>query len=997
MSGTGFQKTKGMQFALGGLYYQFITTGPEIIRYDDGGIFPVYRGSAVAMKLPTIQSDGSVVWDNITPIATGSTLEILPDGTPIAEHTALIQRIKGSVQVQLFSEPSYRFHPSLDSTFNYRSYKQLIYSWSSMPGRIYNAGVFMLAPSGTLTDKAYDAPPTTISNKELISHEPDMDWHHDAAIIRVTSEEFGSRAFIVAVDASSRFYCWPYQSDETDELVSPYAHQGQRVNVPDSKVTSLEAPFPSWVHVPVGDRRDTDWPITVNSGEPRYAWRFHPQGTKVVGLVLQREILTGKVYGQTLANPTYLKFTQVEVGDIELDFDTPIAGFLKRTDISGIHPLQNDTPGYVEFSIDLVLTGLEENDFTFGLTLLREQQTDATHYPIAADYLSPVFNGWSHYGINGSPGDLVVMNLDCYTTQRERTWIDRYCGFAQRTDESVLQTWANVVNIETSTTLANILLKNQPEEFNRKSFDPLLLELDTYQAQLSSIDLSKMSWIYKATKNHYFHDEEPYWTNPRLIQRRNETQVGVRFYVFGKKVKEQQSGTNLDLWNSLDNIELIDDAIRFDPTEIHTRWLKSQFSFTGRLWFITEPSGYLLFNIFYDIDVGTSFTRDGYFDGYPLYNSQLIDLSYPENSIEQGHHIATNEQMKNVVLNQLSYLDNDTSSGISYTWPVNHFIDETSVGTITDPANNNIVVMQNNYEKTFDTLQTPIFSKLTANCPTCDENYLDDVFMPWVLEMKALTESVPVSPGSVTVDVGFIWYDPNNNNNPVPFYIHDTAELYYAVMTNKEESRYGVPIYTYLEDYYYKSHETDHYLPTYTANNRHQRIYDYPIGKELFMREWHQSIEQGTPLLFVSPEGFYAGTMIQIPYYTGSIPNGSVEPDETYQKSYNYMYGRYLESSNAYYTEINEPNINQFSFFTMDAIGHVNNETTISHQTLYETAYHHELGIENPPVRIRVENGDYIYEKSYTVDGESDWVVFESGLTDLLAKPVIAGSMLFSK
>lgn len=277
----------------GGVYYQFITTGSEI-KLDGHGY---YKGSATAIKLPT---DLTKLSETVLKgIATGSTIESY--GDPEKEPTTDLRKITKVCnvnQVQFVPESVY-YGYYLDGE-EYKLHSTLAYASVCPQGSIYNAGLYMLSDHFNSSDVGYDLAPTILSsNKNPLGRMPDADWPNEACRVRIVSEEYGIRYFIVMADASCTFYCWPDQYDSNEYLEPPdssYIEQQYKANVPATQVQSLVPSFPDWVYVPQGQRRDTDWPGTTNSGEPRYGWRFHPLGTKVVGTVLRRTEFTGEVH-----------------------------------------------------------------------------------------------------------------------------------------------------------------------------------------------------------------------------------------------------------------------------------------------------------------------------------------------------------------------------------------------------------------------------------------------------------------------------------------------------------------------------------------------------------------------------------------------------------------------------------------------------------------------------------------------------------------------------
>ena len=576
MSGYADRTLSGMRWSTGGLWYQFMTTNGYVVTTPYNGLFYT-QGSSVAVKLPKIDKETDQVdWNTVKVFATGSFLESLPTDPPIPpleSYQDSVQRVPVPLQIQFITEPVYYYHSDLSKP---ERYKQLLTSWASIQGSIYNAGAFMLGQQGRVTDIGYDVAPTTIKGRLVNVQSPNTDWPHDACQVNVQHEEFGSRIFIVLVDASSRFYCWPLlNSDLKVNQESGYTEQWQIINIPEGCVQSMEVPFPAWVHVPVGDRRDTDW--TVNSGEPRYTWRFHPQGTKVVGVVLNREDFSGHVYGRTLTTYTDRPFRQVDLGQ---------ATYKKEDDygITYTGKMKIDLPGYVEFSLDISLTGVELTDFTFDMTLLREQEANETFYPVAADYLSPSVGILE--SVDGVAGDLVVLNLNCYYTEgvaeegqstTKETLIQRHCGYLDQCNHYMLQSTLDVVNIENDTVLKTFFTKSEHPDYQIHQYHKGYDDFEVYSGCLLSCDLAKLSFVYKIEKQVFTIDEEAYFSNSSLdvFQRWKAVETGVRYVVFGNTVFQESYGQNLGLWSSVDALALLPNVVRFDPTKTGTRFLTS--------------------------------------------------------------------------------------------------------------------------------------------------------------------------------------------------------------------------------------------------------------------------------------------------------------------------------------------------------------------------------------------------------------------------------------
>lgn len=977
--------------------YQFITTLQENSLYTDADGFSLLNGSAVSVKLKAAQG---VM--NYSAKATGSTTEILPDGTEPITNIRDTQRVKAPVQVQLIPEPVYAGYSAtgLDKP---KKYAQLMHSWASVQGVIYNAGFYMPAPTFNDADKGYDAAPSVITGTSSESRMPDADWPHSACIVTIESESYGSRRFIVLVDASSTFYCWPttYENAADGYLYpvdSPYIEQAIKTNVSSDITQSVSPPFPAWVYVPVGQRRDTDWPATVNSGEPRYNWKFHPLGTHVVGTVLKRTAFAATVKGRTTSTLTYLPFTEVYIDALKINPSrfSEIRGSTQTYDGDP----KFDLPGWVEFSLDIVITGPDPEDFTFGMTLTREQAADATHYPIAADYLSPIVDGWDAQGIVGSPGDLVVLDLASYVDDRSLVWIARNCGYLGDTEYKVRQTWATVNNIDASDTeLMRFLIKDQPSDFDLGRYRLDAPELTTYAGRFVHIELSRLSFVYFAKLSKYTVDTSAYThgyssRNPvsgsilfDCRQRWESSETGIRYLVFGNKVHEARGGNDFSLWDEIDGLSIADGLTRFSPVETGTRWINYE---TARLhrrhWLagdlpdidttkkLVEAMAPITKVYFFDTET------ENYITIYSFAKRVMID----------------DTQLPDAALKAMAALSNGTV-GETYTMPDSITEIESSNGL---PHPNTILTW------TLDSIvhhtqQTDIKSKLSVGCSSIDSSYFD-VLVGWFYELwdrhflkgsyeaTLLSEPLGTKPWSFSTTT-------NPGYSPMSAYMNTKA------LASQDE-----PIF--YSDF-------DRIFETYNAANKHHRVHGYPIGSEWMLREWYSAVEVDRNFsLATCPEGFYAGH-VWMPSISGRIAKNTLLVDKTYAKepyflpvgsSYASTFSLQatyviksdvipcLNQYNLYYVYYNVPETTQLSMTDVDLIGHINGEKT-SHSEAYQIAYQHELDIATPSVRFTADpDKGYIYENGVNYDGDMVWSDMLENVS-ILNAPRKNGSMLFSK
>lgn len=1048
----------GIYWSMSGIHYQYITTGPV---FTQGATFgSSAQGSAVAVKLPKVKAGEEVSLSDLKVQATGSSLEVRPGTSEIqpASELGILTRVKNVNQVSLIPEPVYHAYADLSKPENYT---QLMYAWCSRPGMIFNAGAYMLAPWKGLRDIGYDAPPTVIRGQSVAERMPDADWPHDACLVKVESEVYGARIFIVMVDASSRFYCWPTQYDSNEWIENPtYAAQAYKNNVPNEQVQSLVPPFPAWVYVPVDQRRDTDWPGSVISGEPRYVWRFHPQGTKVVGIVLKREEFTGRIWGRTLSAPTYLPFTEVDTGeDLELDLSS------RAIDYEGVP--KSDWPGYVEFSLDIAITGVNKEDFTFGMSLTRNQEASATLYPIAADYLQPIQGGWAARGISGYPGDLIVMDLQSYIDERSQTWIARHCGYKGTTSEKVRQSWLSVRNEETSAELMKFLTKDLPTDFQYKQYHLDCADLRAYHGRLSHIDLANLSFVYEAWVEKFDVDATAYKTvvgttynsgydDFKVRQRWKSSEHGVRYFVFGHKVKEDHNGEDLDLWTALDAIELFDYSIQFSPLETGTRWLRNpstkQYPLSYDFHWLTPYIGYIGYDSLTDNPPAPA-TYGKY--NPATYNTYVLSPLYGSSSryVETDEAVIKQRLLSRLV--QYSEVYDEFSEGLDDVTGTRYYINGLKDVTITlsgewstvwggppGTEERDVTISVMLLEEAAGLPRyTGIIDLLVAGCQTATRSWYDTVFTDWFLEeYNAFISHVDIT--NTENEHTAIYYTYPAGGILDGRLIEPAHEYEYLLEDGTMDRRFMEDYISYTKTY--SSTESGYYVPsqitptsmmfkndnleyadeeslrtTYsTLSNRNLRIYDYPIGAEWMMREWHEATFNDMNLhLAVSPEGYYAGAM-QFPYCLAPIPEHSVfsyypkisGTNVDYYKelhfvntSVNYINSAYVYLPYAHFSHadrmfstVNQPSASSFDFGAIDEIGHIDSTSKTSHAALYATAYEHSLTIPAPDVTVTYPSDVYTYNKVITWSGGDETSPLFNDKPSIY-KPFPNGSMLFSK
>lgn len=189
----------------------------------------------------------------------------------------------------------------------------------------------------------------------------------------------------------------------------------------------------------------------------------------------------------------------------------------------------------------------------------------------------------------------------------------------------------------------------------------------------------------------------------------------------------------------------------------------------------------------------------------------------------------------------------------------------------------------------------------------------------------------------------------------------------------------------------------DHYLVTYEEDNLHQRIYNYPIGAEIYLHEWvdHVYPSRGNELC-VHPSGFFSGSLPKLPYSLVPFPDSMIVMNKIYFNEY-YSNFRFTTQTTLYGLD-NTLQVSDFDVINIDLLGYKGG-ATITNQSLYEQAYQHSMTIPSQTFRIRTEdtNYTYIYEQQLTYNETNYWVQFNDWPNQQNYAPVVAGSMLFSK
>jgi hypothetical protein len=204
----------------------------------------------------------------------------------------------------------------------------------------------------SLYDAGYDYAPNLFKGAKGASQVPDTDWYQRGNYVVVTSDEFGSRMFIIMNDVNHVFYCYPADVYNDDEATP----DGKKTNVDPLFVQSVNCPWPEWVNIESIKSANTNFnPI----------WQFSPSGLKACCVTGHRQEPwtdggeSAAVY-RSNRSPKYL-------------------------------PVREDYPGVVELLFSITLTGPNPEDFTFNIDLgtaiySKTQPTNQRQYPISVGY-----------------------------------------------------------------------------------------------------------------------------------------------------------------------------------------------------------------------------------------------------------------------------------------------------------------------------------------------------------------------------------------------------------------------------------------------------------------------------------------------------------------------------------------------------------------------------------------------------------------------------------
>lgn len=383
-----------IELRCGGASYRFFTTGPDLQKDFDSGV-PLYHGHAVQVVYDPVN-------DRLKGKPLGSTLKQdfnIPERWPYYPQADGINAPLMHIwQVEGITE---HMHYDLEG-------EQLLTPWGSERDQAgLNRHSSMFQPRESI-DLAYDAPPTTFKRGRSVRPQkvPDMDWYRRGALRTVTHPEFGTRKFIIMTDVSHGFAAYP----TTTPVDVDYFPDEQQIKTTLSETAAIKRftpTLPAWAEVSASQAREgfSIYDYSVDRtiiDHPQTLWKFNRAGTRCAALLKHTFPAApfpnlSYVGGGTHFFPNGGKTHKFRFLD-----DSSLTVFEDRDSL----------PGFVEYTIDIELTGRNPEDFTFYLTQVYEEDPRTSNkYPIGIDYAWDI----------GKPalqeeGDLIVLYGEVWHT-----------------------------------------------------------------------------------------------------------------------------------------------------------------------------------------------------------------------------------------------------------------------------------------------------------------------------------------------------------------------------------------------------------------------------------------------------------------------------------------------------------------------------------------------------------------------------------------------------
>lgn len=405
MSGHGNRDLSGISFSINQQNYQFITTtiNPSFL---ESGSARYYFGSGISLPLPNLKSTTL----SVKPI--GSTKQNPPEENPniwtYIEEPLYINEIPDVYNTLLkkkFSYLSNGYAPELyqltNSTADNINVTATLLTNSLSEGISFLGSKMLLGSKiQTLTEAVGKLVKSTSKPFPIVSN----DYITQAFLHKVTNLLYGNRTFIIFSNADGSFQAVPAIAPvESPNTINEYINP--------LYVKSATPNYPAWVYPFVNFRSTVE-----NTGRlplnPMYEWSFNQDGTKAIGMMVERSTFTG--------TQKILDFTRTWVNVTpddrvyETDTGNPVKvnANLAWFGSGASETVATDRLGMVELGFSIILTGTELDDFDFSVEVLSsEAPTDTAAQRMRVAYAKPL--QWT----NGlATDDVVSLYLELFET-----------------------------------------------------------------------------------------------------------------------------------------------------------------------------------------------------------------------------------------------------------------------------------------------------------------------------------------------------------------------------------------------------------------------------------------------------------------------------------------------------------------------------------------------------------------------------------------------------
>lgn len=409
-------------------YVEFATSAHPIVTDTvvvDGTSYPSYSGCVVGCTFRA--KDG-----NVTLTSTINEQRRSVNGDQLS-------RVHRPFQVQITDEPVH--YPKGESRFNRWRYQHTLFS-TYAPGHSMT-GIMKrttLGPSSTFVGTKSPGPLGSYTFRDIDLDVPFQhgrradpiqsayirgaaDWPRKSGL-QVVQTQWGDREFAIYLDAYNQFAVFPVSRIDPLNNINPMLQ-----NVSEMYVRRVSPSMPAWAYVPTDKAKDY-WALNPNLDEwtidqPELDWRFNHLGTKCCAVVYQREPYDNDTaYWTTDQNPD-CPWTDAKFDNWASNLGVEFAA--QEIDATAYQPQRYFVaPGVVEVSINISVTGPNDEDFDVSLTV-SEVVNPSTAYAM------PVLAGYTWHDIpsggqsnkplsNSTPlarcGDLIIAYIEYWVRPR---------------------------------------------------------------------------------------------------------------------------------------------------------------------------------------------------------------------------------------------------------------------------------------------------------------------------------------------------------------------------------------------------------------------------------------------------------------------------------------------------------------------------------------------------------------------------------------------------